>query len=179
MGTATGGSATLSTAITGTPMMGIWNPITSSVNAVLTQAQLSAFYNTVTTPTPFGGLIWYVSYGNGNITTLTAPSSLANIPFNSKTLQQTGSQCKMFFGAQAMTGLANVPVAIEAADFQSGGSVTYGTIANTAVAAPLMFTQNFDGQLIVPPGAVLMLYNTTATTTMSYTGRLLWEEVPL
>ena len=172
MGTTTGGSATLATAITGTPMLGIWNPITSSVNAVLTQAQLSCWKNTVTTPTGFGGLIWYVSYGNGAITT-------GLTPFNSKTLLQTGSQCKGFAGATAVTGMSNVPVAMEAADFQSGGSLAYGTIANTAVDPSLMAIQNFDGQLIVPPGAILMLYNTTASTTMSYTGRLLWEEVPL
>ena len=171
-GTATGGSATLATALTGTPMLGIWNPTTSTVNAVITQAQLSAFKNTVTTPTGFGGLIWYVGYGQTAITT-------GLIPFNSKTLQQTGSQVKGFAGATALTGLTNPLVAMEAADFQSGGSIAYGTIANTAIDAPLMFTQNFDGQLIVPPGGILALYNTTATTTFSYTGRLLWEEVPL
>jgi hypothetical protein len=31
----------------------------------------------------------------------------------------------------------------------------------------------------VPPGAVLALLNVTSTTTVSVTGRLLWEEVPL
>lgn len=172
MGTATGGSTTLSTAQSGTPMLGVWNPLTSSVNLVITQAQLSAFYNTVTTPTPFGGLIWYVSLGNGNITT-------GLTPWNSKTLSQAGSQAKGFAGATALTNMTNYPLPMEAADLQSGGAIAYGTIANTALGAPLFWTQNFDGQLIVPPGGVLALYNTTATTTFSYTGRLLWEEVPL
>lgn len=172
MGTTTGGSGTLAIAATATPMLGIWNPATSYVNVVLTQAQLSGFYNTVTTPQPFGGLIWYVGYGQTAIST-------GLTPFNSKTLQQTGSQVKAFNGGQALSGLTNTLTAMEAADFQSGGPVTYGTIANTTIAPALMFTQNFDGQLIVPPGGILALYNTTATTTFSYTGRLLWEEVPL
>ena len=173
MGTATGGSATLATAATGVPMLGIYNPTTSTVNAVVTQATLAAYINTVTTPAPFAGLIWYVGLGNSAIST-------GLTPFNSKTLAQSGSQCKGFAGATALTGLTNVLTAMEAADLAAGGqTVTYGTVANTAVSAPMIGVQNFDGQLIVPPGGVLALYNTGATTTMSFTGRLLWEEVPL
>ena len=171
-GTATGGSATLATAAGAQPMLGVWNPLSSTVNLVITQATLAAFYNTVTTPVPFGTLVWYVSLSNAVITT-------GLLPFNSRTLTQTGSQAKGFAGATALTGLTNIFTAMEASDFQAGGSVTYGTIANTALASPLVATQNFDGQLIIPPGAILALYNTAATTTFSYTGRLLWEEVPL
>jgi len=171
-GTATGGSATLATAATGTPMLGIWNPVTSGVNAVLTQAQFSAFYNTVTTPTPFGALVWYVGTGNSAISTGLAP-------FNSKTLTQAGSQTKGFAGATALTGLTNPLTALEVADFQSGGAIQLGTIANTSVAPGLTSVQNFDGQLIIPPGGVLALYNTAATTSFSFAGRLLWEEVPV
>lgn len=171
-GTSTGLSATLSTAAGATPMLGLWNPITSSVNLVLTQAQLSVFNNTVTTPAPFGALVWAVSYGNGAITT-------GLVPYNSKTLQQTGSQAKAFAGGTALTGLTNVFTTLEPSDFLSGGSLTYGTIANTNINPGLTGIQNFDGQLIVPPGVVLALYNTTASTTFSFTGRILWEEVPL
>lgn len=171
-GTTNGLSATLATAAAATPMLGIYNPMTSTVNCVVTQAMLHAFYNTATTPAPFGALVWAVSLGNSVITT-------GLVPFNSRTLTQVGSHARGFAGGTALTGLSNVFTAIETADFFSGGNVTYGTIANTAVAAPLLAVQNFDGQLIVPPGAVLALYNTTASTTFSFTGRILWEEVPV
>jgi hypothetical protein len=172
-GTTTGGSATIGTAITGTPMLGIWNPASSSVNAVLTQATLEAYINTVTTPTSFGALVWYVSLGNAAITT-------GLTPFNSKTLAPSGSQVKGFAGATALTGMTNVMTALEVADFQAGGqAIAYGTIGNTSVVSNMLSTQNFDGQLIVPPGAVLALYNTGASTTFSFTGRIMWEEVPV
>lgn len=171
-GTATGGSGTLATAAGATPMLGVWNPANSPVNLVILQATLHAFINTINTPVPFGSLTWYASNGNAAITT-------GLIPWNSKTLTQVGSMAKGFAGATALTGLSAVFSAVEAADFATGGSVTYGTIGNTAVHSPLIMTQNFDGQLIVPPGAVLALYNTAATTSFSFTGRLLWEEVAI
>ncbi len=173
MGTATGLSATLATAATGVPMLGIWNPLTSAVYAVLTQAAIQAYANTVTTPASFGGLVWCVSPGNSAIST-------GLVPFNSKTLAQQGSAVKGFAGATALTGLSIVPTAIENSDFQSGGqSIAYGTIGNTAIVPTMVQVQNFDGQLFVPPGCVLALYNTSASTSFSFTGRLLWEEVPV
>jgi len=171
-GTTNGGSATLATAAAAQPMIGVYNPQSSSVNLVITQAQLAPIANTVSTPAPFGALIWYVSTGNANIST-------GLTPYNSKTLTQAGSQAKGYAGGTALTGLTNTFTALEVSDFNSGGNVTYGTIANTALNAPLLAVQNFDGQLIVPPGGVLALYNTAASTSFSYTGRLLWEEVPL
>lgn len=170
--TSTGGSAVVATAAGATPMLGLWNPLQSNVNLVVLQAMLHAFINTATTPTPFGALVWYGSGGNGSITT-------GLTPWNSRTLTQVGSQAKGFAGATALTGLSSVFGAIETADFASGGSLQYGTIGNTAVHSPLLGIQNFDGSLIVPPGGVLALYNTASTTTMSFTGRLLWEEVPI
>jgi hypothetical protein len=172
-GTSNGGSATLATAAAATPMLGIWNPISSSVNVVLTQATLEAYINTVTTPTSFGALVWYVSLGNAAISTGLSP-------YNSKTLAASGSQVKGFAGATALTGLSNVFSALEVADFQAGGqAIAYGTIGNTTIVPNMVSVQNFDGQLIVPPGAVLALYNTGASTTFSYSGRLMWEEVPV
>jgi len=171
-GTTNGLNTTLATAAAATPMLGIWNPPTSSVNVVLTQATLATFISTATSPNPFSSLVWAVSLGNNVITT-------GLTPWNSKTLLQSGSQVKGFAGSTALTGLTNIFTAIENADFSSGGSVQYGTVATTALMPSYISTQNFDGQLIVPPGAVLALYNTSQTTTMNFTGRLLWEEVPL
>jgi hypothetical protein len=171
MATATAINPTLSTSASGVPMLGIWNPPTSSVNVVMLQAQVNPMFNTATTPTPFGSLIWGTSLGNGGI-------QLGQLPFNSKTLAQTGSQVKAFNGWQTLAGLTNPITTLEPADLNGGGMVAYGTASQT-VGSSTVSVQNFDGQLIVPPGAVLGLFANVSTTSFSYTGRLLWEEVPL
>ena len=106
-------------------------------------------------------------------------------PFNRKTLASSGSQAKAFnIGtASLLTGLTNNLTIFEGAgDLLSPTGQTYGTIvAPTAGTSLTSFggVANVDGSIIVPPGGVLALLNTTSTTTMSVEGRLLWEEIPL
>lgn len=155
----------------GTPILGVYNPGTSSVNVVVAQASIRCMINTVTTPVGAGGFVWASSVGNNAVSTGTAA-------FNRKTLASSGGQAKgMAF--VAMTGQTNALVVFEAADFSSPTGLTYGTIANTATQTDFGGVQNFDGSLIVPPGGLLGLLNTVSTTTMSVMGRLMWEEVPL
>lgn len=163
---------TITLTATSTPILGIWNPSTSAVNAVVLQASLSTVINTVTTPVGSGAYVWAGSTGNAAIST-------GLTPWNAKTLAQSGSSVKGFAGATALTGLTNNTVIMAAADFPSITALTYGTIANTNVIYSNGAVQNFDGNMIVPPGGVLALLNTTSTTTVSVVARLLWEEVPL
>jgi hypothetical protein len=167
-------SATLATAATGLPLLGIWNPPTSTVNVVLLQASLQFNPTTFSTPQPPGMLISAASVGNFGITA-------ANIvPFNSKTLTNTGSQVKGFDGRAALTGLSTPLTAIEPLDLNNAGTLVYGTLAGTTSTYPSIGgVQNFDGQIIIPPGSVWGIFTTVTTTTYQYTGRLLWEEVPL
>ena len=166
---------TVSLTSTTTPILGIYNPATSTNNCVVLQASLQAFINTFTTPVSAGAFVWASSVGNTAVST-------GVTPFNRKTLASAGAQGRGFAGATALTGLTNNLVIFEGSDFVSPTALTYGTIvAPTAGTSLTSFggVQNFDGSIIVPPGGVLALLNTTSTTTMSYTGRLLWEEVPL
>jgi len=171
----TGFSGTLATAATGTPMLGIWNPLSSGVNVVMLQAALQQYIATYAATTPFGAFIWGMSVGNAAIST-------GLIPISAKTGVAAGSQSKVFLGATALTGLTNVFLPIEPADFAvtiSPVQAAYGTLAAGTVAIPgnPAQVQNFDGQLIVPPGGVLALYSTATGVNVSFTGRLLWEEV--
>lgn len=166
---------TITLTATTTPILGLFNPSGSGFNAVILQAQLQAFINTFTTPVGAGGFVWAASIGNTAVSTGSAP-------FNRKTLLSAGSQMKGFPGGVALTGLTNNLVIFDGADFVNPTGQTYGTIvAPTSGTTLTSFggVQNFDGSLIVPPGGVLALLNTTSTTTMSATGRLLWEEVPV
>jgi hypothetical protein len=160
-----------------TPILGVWNPLTSPVNLVILQASLQIAANTLTAPVPPGYFVWASSIGNSGIST-------GSTPFNRKTMQAAGSQAKAVPGGVALTGLSNNLVIFEAADLPNlsdltdAGTVVASTSTSNATAGA-QGTHNFDGSLIVPPGGVLALLNTNSTTTYSVAGRLLWEEVPV
>ena len=159
---------TITLTATTTPILGLWNPTTSPINAVLLQAtlQIVTAGNSAVVP---GAFVWATSIGNGAIST-------GLTPFNRKTLAAAGSQVKGFAGATALTGITNNLVIQEAGDF--GSLVVAQGATGTPIISPPM-VQNFDGGLIVPPGGVLALLNTNSTTTISVAGKLMWAEVPV
>lgn len=157
---------------TGTPIVGLWNPITSSVNCVLLQATL-AITITATTATGAGPFTWAVSTQNSAIST-------GNLPLNRKTLVQSGSQVRDMSGV-ALTGITNNPVARFGSSL-GGGQYTNASFVATAVASPTIlqgFTENFDGSIIIPPGGFIGLFATATPVAHSATSQLLWEEVPI
>lgn len=163
---------TITLTATTTPILGVWNPSTSVVNLVILQCALQVYINTLTTPVGCGPLVWASSIGNTAIST-------GSLPFNRKTMSAAGSYAKGFPGGVALTGLTNNIVVFEGADLGNPTSLTHGTVTAIAPMSSTGGVQNFDGSLIVPPGGVLALLNTTSTTTCSAAGRLLWEEVPI
>lgn len=166
-------AATILLTASAQPIVGVWNPTTSSVNLVILQATLKDQINTATTPAAPGDFVWAASVGNTSLT-----AGLA--PFNRKSLSYSGSQARAFAlsTVSLLTGLTNNVVVIEPGDFVSN-NVLATTIASDALSPMSIGTQNFDGQLIVPPGGVLALLNTASTTAHSVSARLLWAELPL
>ena len=167
---------TITLTATSTPILGVWNPPTSTVNIVLLKASLTYYANTLTTPAAPGPFAWASSVGNTAISTGLAP-------YNRKTMQAAGSQAKAFAGATALTGLTNNLTIFDGADFPSPGILAYGIITPSTTSATGTQGQagitEFEGALMVPPGGVLSLVNTTSTTTFSVSGKIIWEEVPL
>lgn len=163
---------TITLTATSTPIVGVWNPSTSTVNLVILQVAAQVYINTLTTPVGSGPLVLASSIGNAAITTGSAP-------FNRKTMSSIGSQAKGFPGGVALTGLTTSLVVFDAADIANTTIITHGTVTAVTGQASVGGVHNFDGSLIVPPGGVLALYNTTSTTTCSVAARMLWEEVPL
>lgn len=159
---------TVTLTATTTPIIGVWNPVGSGKNLVILKAkcQLTVAGNSAVAP---GAFVWATSINNGAISTGSAP-------LNRSTLQNTGSVAKAFNISTALTGLTNNLVIQHAAGF--------GTLlaAQGATATPIMSgdpVEEVDGAIIVPPGGVLALLNTTSTTTVSVASMLLWEEVPI
>jgi hypothetical protein len=165
-------AATIANDATSQPIVGIWNPSTSGVNAVMLQAALTDFINNVTS-VALGGFVWASSVGN------TANLTAGLAPFNRKTLASTGSACKAFAlsTASLLTGLINALVIFEPAEFNTASGLAT-TSVNVATPTPSVSgVQYFDGSLFVPPGGILALLNTISVTTHTVAGRLLWEEV--
>ena len=163
---------TITLGATTAPIIGVYNPFNSGVNLEILQAGLQAQYNTLTTPVGPGTFVWAVSTSNVNITT-------GNAPLNRGTLKTSGSKAVGFPGGVALTGLSNNLTIIEPADFGNLTGLTEGTLGGTTELVSIGGVENFDGSLIIPPGGVLALLNTTSTTTVSAVARLLWSEVPI
>lgn len=163
-------ATTITLTNTSTPIVGVWNPSTSGVNLVLLQCAAQIYINTLTTPVGCGPLVFASSVGNTAISTGSAP-------FNRKTLASSGSSAKGFPGGVALTGLTNSLVVFDGADIANTTIITHGTVTAVTTQSSVGGVHNFDGSLIVPPGGMFALYNTTSTTTCSVASRLMWEEV--
>jgi hypothetical protein len=168
---ADGLSGTLGTAATATPIIGLWNPLTSGYNAVILQANLQLVL-TATTATGPGALMWAVYTGNAGITV-----GSQQTPVNNKSLLAAGSQMKGL-NTLALTGLAAVGNFLRASSLGGGLAInTSVTPANTV--APSNNVENIDGAIVVPPGGILGLFCSTTPAAHSAVGSLTWEEVPV
>lgn len=170
--TADGLSATLATAATATPITGLWNPLSSKVNAVIVQATISMYLTALTATGP-GALVWVAFNGqSANLTTALAPVSRS-------TYLPSGSQCKNLSGV-ALTGLQNTGI------FLGASSITGTLLAVSELQTAAGFltpagnaVENVDGSIIVPPGGILALFGTVTPVACSAAASLLWEEVAI
>lgn len=158
---------------TGTPIAGVWNPLTSNKNLVILQAILGV---TITAGTKTGGgpFAWAMSTGNGVLT-------LGSAPLNRLTMAKSGSVAKDLAGI-AMTGQTNALVVMMGSALFGGSSGAYSQVDGT-IAAPSNFqissVENLDGSIIVPPGGILALLATTTPVAHSAVSGLVWEELPI
>lgn len=167
-------ATTITLTATTTPILGVWNPANSTVNLVLLQATLTSGINAAASTGP-GAFVWAMSSGNG-------VNPVGHAPTNHKFLSQQGSQARAYPNSAslvALTGLTNNLIVQEAADFPSPTIITTAAVPTSVQTPTVTYTQNFDGQWIIPPGSVFALLNTVSTTTVSVYGRILWEEVPI
>ena len=158
---------TITLSATTTPVLGVWNPPTSGVNVVLTQALLQ-ITNTAVSAVGQGAFVWANSTGNTSISTGSTPTN--------RLLGSSTASAVKGMSFQALTGLTNNLVVFDAADFS--GLVAPQGATQTPIMGQIEI-QNFDGNLIVQPGGVLALLNTVSTITVSVAGSLRWFEAPL
>ena len=159
---------TITLTATTTPILGVYNPFGSGVNLVILQASLAAGINNTAAVGP-GAFVWATSTGNTALST-------GSVPF-SRLLGGAPARGKGLAGV-ALTGLTNNLVVAHASDFPSPNVITTTAVPTTVTTPMSSMSQPIDGSIIVPPGGILALLNTVATTTISVYGRLVWEEVP-
>jgi len=168
-------NATFTSATTGataTPIVGVWNPVTSTVNLSILQAILG-LTTTAATSTGGGPFVWMVATSQTALT-------LGITPFNRKSLTATGSQAKGF-GGTALTGL-NGALSVMCGSALNGGTAGFSQVGTAVGFSPFLPTasvENFDGCLIIPPGGLLALMATTTPVAHSAVSSLVWEEIPL
>jgi hypothetical protein len=158
---------------TETPIIGVYNPSTSTINVVVLQATLSVIQNALQA-TGCGGFVWASSVGNAAIST-------GNSPLNRKTLVTGGAQAKDMTNV-VPTGLTNALTVKFGSALNGGSSIPVAFLATQAGAQAQSVTnsvENFDGGLIVPPGGILTLVCGTTPVGHSAASCLVWEEVPL
>lgn len=169
-------NATFTTATVGataTPVIGVWNPSTSTVNLIILQAVLGVTI-TAATATGAGPFAWMASTGN-------TATPTGSTPLNRKTFAASGSQAK-FYAGTALTGLTT-NLAILCGSALNGGSAEGYSFVSTAVGAQSSSAsgsvENFDGSLIVPPGGVIGLFAAATPVAHSATSGIVWAELPL
>jgi hypothetical protein len=157
---------------TATPIVGLWNPSTSGVNAVILQATLSAVL-TALQNTGGAPYVWMGSVFN------TAISTGAQ-PWGVKTLTQSGSGMKNMSGV-ALTGLTTNLSVIKGSALGGGNLYNIASLSTAAgfTTPHAASVENFDGSFLVPPGGVIALMATTTPVGLSAASGLLWEEVPI
>lgn len=174
-----GGAATVSvsnsTFTTGTltssatPILGLYNPLTSGLNAIVLQASL-AITMTALQNTGCGAWMW--------CTAVQQTLTLGTAPLSRKTLTQVGSGMKDMCGI-ALTGLSGSLSVRQASSLMGGSSKALAEL-DTAIGMTTTMTgcpiEQIDGAFIVPPGGVLALLCTTTPVAHSAASGLLWAE---
>jgi hypothetical protein len=156
---------------TGTPIVGVWNPMNSGKNLSILQVRLQ-IVNTAATTTGHAGLMWCTSVNQSAITTGITPLSRLS-------LSSTGAVGKGYAGT-ALTGLSGSLVVQEVSGL-SGMLPNYSfvqTAAGTVATIPSNI-DNIDGAFVVPPGGVLALLCTTTPVAVSAASSIMWEEIPI
>lgn len=160
----------IATGLTATaqPIIALYNPSTSTVNLAIWQAIINTttIANTAVSP---GGFMWVYSVGNNAVST-------GSTPINCKTLLAAGSQARAFAVSTALTGLTTNLAVLRASAINSINAAGPATAITQPVNGGV---ENVDGSIIVPPGGVVGIMGQVATTTVSVSVGILWEEILL
>lgn len=148
----------------GTPQIAVWNPAGTGKNLLV----LAANYGNVVAASAAGTVSWALYYGPTAAITAAASSTY---PMSQLTMQPSGSAAKAFINAAltSSTALTNVvPL----------GSYYWATAAGAALVTQPSPVE-IPGYLLVPPGSMVALGGSSALTSATWIGNLIWAELPI
>lgn len=152
----TGGAA-------GTPQIAVWNPAGSGKNLI----PIAANFGNVVAASAAGTASWALWYGQ--TAAITAATNAT--PNNQLTGNATGSVAKAFTNTAltASTALTNlIPL----------GSYYWATAAGATLVTPSLPIE-LPGYAFVAPGSMMALGGSAALTSATWTGTLVWAELPI
>lgn len=139
----------------------LWNPAGSGKSLVLGKLQLNAI--SATTPT-LGGWVLGALFNAGSSVGTPISAFTATVPLN----------CIVGAGK---TPIGKFSLAATTTALTTFYSLGMSREAVTVTVGPLIMTYDFDGQVIVPPGTLIALNNTTVQT-QPWQPSLSWVETP-
>lgn len=146
----------------GTPMIGVFNPTGSGKNLVVSKVSIG----NVVAASAAGTVAWGLYFG----TTATITQATTTVPWSLSTQLQSGSVATGFRNVALTSGSA-------ASNVIALGSYYWATAAG--VADIFNNAIDLEGALIIPPGAYVALGGSSALTSATWIGSLMWEEVPV
>lgn len=152
----TGGAA-------GTPQIAVWNPSGSGKNVII----ISASVANVVAASAAGTVAWGIYFGpTAAITqaTVTAPTNMAS-------QVAAGSVATAFKNVALTSGTA-------AANVIALGSYYWATAAGAAQVAG-WGEADIGGKLVIPPGSYAALGGSSALTSATWIGTMIWAESPV
>jgi hypothetical protein len=153
-------AANVFSASAGSPIVWVFNPVTSGKNMVITRANLLVASGTLGA----GGFVWGFIAPNAGVT-----AAGGNGAINNQSFLTGGSIAKTFTGS-ALTGAG----AGSLLRFV-GGPTTGAAAANQN----LTIQEDTQGDLICPPGGVIGIFAAAAGTSPIVMASMTWEEVPI
>lgn len=155
-----------STAIaTFTPILAIYNPLTSPVNLVVLSAWCGLHSGAATQGTT-GAFLFVVNAGQ------TITNAQSATPVNNKTLKALGSQAFGITNA-VLAGAVGNPVVLR--PFQS--LIQSGVVTSQTSGLAVIPLEPVDGSIIVPPGGYLAMATGVSIATGNAVAGITWDEV--
>lgn len=150
-------------AAAGTPQIAVWNPAGSGKNLWVVFAN----FGSVVAASAAGTVTWGLYYGPTAAITAAASSTY---PVSQATLVPSGSVAKAYVNA-ALTGSTALSNVIPM------GSYYWATAAGATLVTGSV--QEIPGYLMIPPGAMVALGGSSALTSATWIGNLIWAELPV
>lgn len=142
---------------TGTPIVGLYNPLSSGKNLVINKVNVGAITSSAAT----GNIVW--NYAINQTITAAANGTITN--------NFLGGAAASVVKAYVNTATTGSTIGIM---FRPAFQLQFVTAAGEMVGSAEV---NIDGDIIVPPGAYLALANGVSSTTTVLSASITWEEV--